>query len=76
MDYLAIFENTQAVLQAEQILIRRGIPFETVPHSQFDRAGCGLAILFSEKFISALRRAIGEVHIKGKFVQIEETLPS
>ena len=75
MDYLATFINTQAVLQAEQILIRRKIPFETVPHSQFERSGCGLAILFSEKHLSALRQALKEIHIQGKFFQIDETPP-
>lgn len=75
MNYLLTFKGTASVLQAEQILIRRNIPFETVPHSHFNQSGCGLAILFSEKHVEDLRRALDEVHLKGNFMRINHEAP-
>lgn len=75
MDYLATFKDTISVLQAEQILIRRGIPFETVPYSRFRRSGCGLAIQFSGDYLAALLQALDEVHLESHVMQLESEIP-
>ena len=75
MDRLVTFRDTQSVLQAEQILIRRKIPFETVPYSHFNRSGCGLAILFSNDHYESLRRALNEVQLEGEFIPVDSEPP-
>jgi hypothetical protein len=67
MDILATFADTLAVMQAEQILTRRGIPFETVPRTRFDRSRCGLAILFAEPYLEKARLALQEAHLDAEF---------
>ena len=63
MDYLATFESTRAVMQAEQILMRKKVPFETVPHSQYRQSGCGLAIVFAAEHRQAVVNALRGVGI-------------
>ena len=67
MDILASFKDTLAVMQAEQILTRRGIPFETVPRSHLDRSRCGLGILFDHSHLEKARQALAEAHVEAEF---------
>ena len=67
MDILASFKDTLAVMQAEQILTRRGIPFETVPRSRLDRSRCGLGILFNQTYLEKAREALEEAHVEAEF---------
>lgn len=76
MDYLATFENTRSVMQAEQILVRRKIPFETVPHSHYHRKGCGLAILFSDDYIDEFQEALNTIEVKYDLKLKENSIPS
>jgi hypothetical protein len=76
MDYLATFESTRSVMQAEQILMRKKVPFETVPHSQYQHSGCGLAIVFAAEHKQAVVAAIGENKLKMNLVQITKPIPS
>ncbi len=76
IDYLATFKDTLSVMQAEQALIRRKVPFETVPHSQYNRNGCGLAILFSEEYLGIFQKTIEENDIKSHLKEIFDTIPS
>ena len=76
MDYLATFPNTRSVLQAEQILTRRRVPFETVPYVRFNKERCGLAILFADEYLERVRRAFDEVKLKSDFVAVEDAVPS
>lgn len=75
MDYLATFKDTRSVMQAEQIFIRRGIPFETVPYSRFQRSGCGLAILFSQKYAEMTRKALEEIQLSVEIIPVEAPMP-
>lgn len=75
MDYLATFKDTQSVMQAEQIFIRREIPFETVPYSRYKRSGCGLAILFSHKYVEATHDALEEAQLSVKIIPVESPMP-
>jgi len=75
MDILASFEDTLTVMQAEQVLTRRQIPFETVPQSRYDRAKCGLGILFSEEYLEQARLAFKETDLKAEFSYPEDTTP-
>lgn len=72
MDYLATFPNTQSVLQAEQILIRRKVPFETVPKVLINKERCGLAILFSAEYLASVQRALGEADLRHETTPINE----
>jgi hypothetical protein len=72
VDILATFPDTQSVLQAEQILFRRHIPFETVPQSLYRRRKCGLGILFDEKFRQAARQALGTFHLLVEFTDLKK----
>ncbi|HEX7342926.1 MAG TPA: DUF3343 domain-containing protein [bacterium] len=67
MDILASFKDTLAVMHAEQILTRRGIPFETVPRSRLDRNRCGLGILFDQSYLEKARQALEESHLDVEF---------
>ncbi len=67
MDVLVSFNSTLAVLQAEQILTRRKIPFETVPRSRYDRELCGLGILFSTEYLEAAQQAFAEVQLPAEY---------
>ena len=67
MDILASFKDTLTVMQAEQILTRRGIPFETVPRSRWDRSRCGLGILFEQSYLEKARQALEESHLEVEF---------
>jgi hypothetical protein len=67
MDILASFKDTLAVMQAEQILTRRGIPFETVPRSRLDRGRCGLGILFHQTHLEKARQVLEEAHLEAEF---------
>ena len=75
MDCLITFSDTQSVLQAEQILVRRRIPFETVPHSLFNRSRCGLAILLSEEYTKGLRVVFEKAQLKSEFIQVDRAHP-
>jgi hypothetical protein len=75
MDILASFEGTQWVLQAEQILIRRRIPFETVPLSRYQRKHCGLGIIFAEAHLQAARLAFAEAQVKAVLKKLPEADP-
>lgn len=70
MDVLVSFPDTLTVLQAEQILTRRKIPFETVPRSRFDRELCGLGLLFSEEFLALATVAFNEMDLKADFTYL------
>ena len=72
MDVLISFPNTLSVLQAEQILIRHRIPFETVPRSRFDRELCGLGILFSDVYFDAARQALDAAQLQAEFTYLEK----
>lgn len=72
MDILAIFPNTQTVLQAEQVLARRKIPFETVPQSLYRRKKCGLGIVFSDEYLEAARTALQESHLDAEFTDLKK----
>ncbi|MCX6638892.1 MAG: DUF3343 domain-containing protein [bacterium] len=75
MDYLLSFDSTQSVLQAEQILIRHGIPIETVPHSAFDHSRCGMAILVEDKWIEVARRSLSEADIAVEIEKVTRQTP-
>jgi hypothetical protein len=70
MDILLNFTDTRAVLQAEQILIRRKIPFETVPKSRYFPGKCGLGILCAKRYEKAARSALKDAHISAKFTHL------
>ena len=72
MDVLATFPDTQTVLQAEQVLARRRIPFETVPQSLYLRKKCGLGIIFSTKYLETARSALKDSHLKANFTDLEK----
>ncbi len=72
MDVLATFPDTATVLQAEQVLIRRGIAFETVPRSRHRRGGCGLAIRFASSDLPRARAALDAAHIPADFQTLAE----
>jgi hypothetical protein len=76
MDYLATFESTRAVMHAEQVLMRKKVPFETVPHSQYEKKGCGLAIIFAAEYKGVVEEAIQENELKMNLVQIPKPIPS
>ncbi|TKJ38418.1 hypothetical protein CEE37_12940 [candidate division LCP-89 bacterium B3_LCP] len=69
-DCLAIFEDTRSVMQAEQVLIRRGIPFETVPRKKYSKSGCGLAIQFDESYKDDVHKATEEAQLNSKIIPI------
>jgi len=73
MDVLAVFESTRRVLEAEQVLIRKRIPFETVPNIQYRKKGCGLGILFEQKFLDPCREALAEAGVEAAFFPIRES---
>lgn len=75
MDILATFPDTLSVLHAEQILTRRGIPFETVPRTRFDRQHCGLGILFSEEYLEKAKAALDEAGLATDFTRPNEPTP-
>lgn len=72
MDVLVTLPSTQAVLQAEQILTRRGVPFETVPQSLYKRRKCGLGIIFDEKYSESARLALAENHLQAEFAPLKK----
>ncbi len=72
MDILAAFESTRRVLEAEQILMRKRIPFETVPNIQYRKKGCGLGILFDQKFLEECRKALAEAGLEAEFFPLPE----
>ena len=72
MDILATFPDTQTVLQAEQVLTRRRIPFETVPQSLYKRKKCGLGILFADIHRDIARQALEEFHLQADFTDLEK----
>lgn len=76
MDYLVTFESTRAVMQAEQLLIRKKVPFETVPHSQYKNKGCGLAIVFAAEYKTIVEKTLHENELKINLVQILKSVPS
>lgn len=75
MDVLITFPDTDSVLQAEQILIRHRIPFETVPHSQYNRSRCGLAILTSDQYAKKLTPMLKNAQIQFEFIQVKSVQP-
>lgn len=76
MDYLATFNSTRAVMHAEQVLMRKKVPFETVPQSQYKKTGCGLAIVFAAEYKAVVEKAIQENELKMNLVQIPKSIPS
>jgi hypothetical protein len=67
MDYLLTFSGTQAVLQAEQHLIRHQLPCETVPHKFYNREGCGMAIVIDERYLKQAVKTLEEAEIPVEF---------
>lgn len=76
MDVLLNFPDTQTVLQAEQILIRRKIPFETVPRSRYLPGKCGLSILCAHEYEKAAEGALKDAHISANFTHLDPITPS
>ncbi len=70
MDILLNFPDTRTVLQAEQVLIRRKIPFETVPRSRFFPGKCGLSILCARSNEKAVKSALKVAHISAKITHL------
>jgi hypothetical protein len=73
MDVLLIFPDTQTVLQAEQVLMRRRIPFETVPQSLYKRKKCGLGILIDAQYREPARLALEESHLTVDLTDLENS---
>jgi hypothetical protein len=71
MDVLLTFPDTQTVLQAEQVLMRRQIPFETVPQSLYKRKKCGLGILIEATYLDTARLVMSEFHLSADFTELE-----
>lgn len=70
MDILLNFPDTRTVLQAEQILIRRKIPFETVPKSRYFPGKCGLSILCAKRYENAVKNTLEDAHISANFTYL------
>jgi hypothetical protein len=73
MDLLLTFPDTQSVLQAEQVLRRRRIPFETVPQSLYKRKKCGLGILIDAEYRENARLALADSHLTADFANLEKS---
>ncbi len=65
------FSDTLQVLQAEQVLIRHKLPFETVPQSHYNRKKCGLGILLSVEYLPKAHEFLQEAHIIVKVREAE-----
>jgi hypothetical protein len=69
---VALFFTTSAVMQAEKILQRQGIPVRLIPTPRTLSSDCGIAIRYDQEYLERVSVLLQEAGVKSAGIHLVE----